>query len=53
MPWATKSCEICGKRKPCVPLDEILKGKMLKALQDREEPNGEEAEGKNVQGLRG
>lgn len=47
-PWGRDVCEFCRKRKPCVLMDAGLKGRVEKALHDREEPSSEEAEGKNV-----
>jgi len=32
MPWVTKPCEFCGKRKPCVHLDAGRKEQIEKAL---------------------
>lgn len=46
--WMTKSCEFCGKRKPCVQMDVVVRGRILKALHDKREQDNAETEEKNV-----
>ena len=37
MPWITKLCEFCGKRKPCVHIDAGRKAQVEKLLGQHEE----------------